>query len=108
MRYTGPFVLRAWVLSHSRVAYAVTRTELSEINATTKQIFEERAFQQGLLVKEGQAKSVESVWVEARDLPVAARRCNQMEPGKSDYSYRIELTDALCDLVRKQRNLGLA
>ena len=54
-----------------RVAYAVTRTEFYDIDARNERDAEERAFQDGILVKEGDTTNVELCWIERRRIAKA-------------------------------------
>ena len=53
-----------------RVAYAVTRTEFYDIDAGNERDAEQRAFEDGMLVKEGDATNVEFCWIERRPTPI--------------------------------------
>jgi hypothetical protein len=53
-----------------RVAYAVTRTEFYDIDARNERDAEERAFEEGMLVKEGDTTDVVFCWTERRTVLV--------------------------------------
>jgi hypothetical protein len=57
-----------------RVEYAVTRTEFYDIDARNERDAEERAFEEGTLVKEGDTTDVVFCWIERRPASVAGAK----------------------------------
>jgi len=57
-----------------RVMYTVTRAEYYDIDARNKRDAEERAFEEGMLVKEGDATNVECWEIERRPTPKTGAR----------------------------------